>query len=1443
MTMPRAHRAEPTTSAGRRALVGLLVMVLATLGWGVVTLATAPPAGAASAAWPTSWETYTLASGNPVKDNTGDVNPATSDLTSGTCSGGGGGGCQGALPTVYYAGDASNAFFRFRMADDNNDSTKGGYFGSAFLVQMYDASNTLKAIVGVDGKQSDFDYVYVVDTAGNLVATPYSSKVYSYPWTGSSQGTRWIPDGSGQYYLDIQVPVSAIQNVWPQYTSGTPVKLYYGTSAAANLAVINKDFMIPGDTAVTTATLNSMATVKVKDPVVTFDSQGGSSVSSQSLTGSTTTATQPSNPTRVGHAFKGWFTAATGGTQWNFSTPITADTTLYAQWTQQRTVTFDSQGGTSVSTQTVGDGGTATPPTTPTRTGYSLEGWWTTPSAGGGQWDFSADTVTADITLYARWTAQSHAVEFNTQGVGTAPDDQTVPHDGLVTAPPAPIRTGYTFNGWWTTPTVGGDQWAFDSDTISGDTVLYARWTVNSYTVTFDSQGGSAVSSQIVDHGQSARAPAAPTRTGYVFDGWWTTASTGGSRWTFGTDTIADATVLYARWTTSYEVSFNTHGGTSVADQIVNDGSTATRPTSPTRTGYTFSGWYTAVTGGSVYDFATAITAATTIHAQWTVNHYPVTFDTDGGSAVSSQNVAYNTTATLPSGPARTGHTFAGWFTAPTGGSAWDFSTDVITTSTTIYARWTANSYTISFDTNSGSADPSSQSVGFGQKATEPPAPSRTGYTFDGWFTAATGGATWDFDADVVTEAVTLYAQWTGETYTVSFDTNGGSGTIADQSVEYGDTADAPTDPAHPGYAFAGWFTSPTGGTAWAFDTDEVTGPTTLFAQWTSVTPRTCVLTFDSAGGSAVASQSVTCGQAAVQPAAPTRGGYTFEGWYTAAAGDTAWNFTLQTITAATTVYARWTPVTPAPTTQAITFVPPATLEVGASTPVTPFASSGLPVTVASSTPDICVVNDGTVTTLAPGTCVLVATQSGNSTYTAAAPVTVSFMVDPLPPQAQSVVFAPPIVLLSGAGPVPLTATATSGLPVTLKLVSGACSLDGQTLTAPIDTACTVIASQEGARAWLPADNVIAQIQFVSPKNDFASMPSPITGPASMDIAVLANDPEGLRLEGVGHPARGAVVAQVDSVTYRPVEKLHGVDEFSYQVSDALGRTAHAMVRVDVANAAPRVTSHKIRQIAGTTESVNVEASDPNDDTITLSSKADKHVDVKITGREILVSPDDTASGWVTVKVSADDGFGGTGTGLIRSLVRPHPVERAVRELQDDGTMVSWTKAATDQARYRVLVDGKVVCTTTRTECLVGKVLGPDFTVKVQVLGLHGTVSTKKVAVARGHEQVLLRTVYFEPGIATLGAGQMRKLATVSELIRRLGFHDAHVSGYTDSDGGAAYNLALSRDRTKMVARYLHDAKRIRSDQAWFGYNDPVASNDSAVGKSLNRRVEILVSY
>ena len=212
-----------------------------------------------------------------------------------------------------------------------------------------------------------------------------------------------------------------------------------------------------------------------------------------------------------------------------------------------------------------------------------------------------------------------------------------------------------------------------------------------------------------------------------------------------------------------YTVTFDSYGGTPVPPaQEVEYGLTATKPADPTLKGYTFAFWYLGEDeqNATAYDFDTPVTENITLTAKWNINKYTVTFDSYGGTPVPpAQEVEYGLTATKPADPTLKGYTFAFWYLGEDeqNATAYDFDTPV-TENITLTAKWNINKYTVAFNTDGGTPVPPAQEVEYGLTATEPAAPEKTGYTFDGWYLDE-AEEPFDFDT-IITSDITLTAKW-----------------------------------------------------------------------------------------------------------------------------------------------------------------------------------------------------------------------------------------------------------------------------------------------------------------------------------------------------------------------------------------------------------------------------------------------------------------------------------------------------------------------------------------------------------------------------------------------------------------------------------------------------------------------------------------------------------
>ena len=508
----------------------------------------------------------------------------------------------------------------------------------------------------------------------------------------------------------------------------------------------------------------------------------------------------------------------------------------------------------------------ATLPDSPTKRGYIFNGWLN----GGTPYDFTQN-VTQNIHLTADWTPKSYTVKFDTNG-GTAIADKTLTWDDKVLDGVSdPEKPGYDFAGWTfdggnvLTRTTYANLAA--DDTVTSIT-LTAQWTLHLYTVTLDANGGTfdasgstvAQDTMQVTYGGNFEQMPIPRYKGYFFRGWYDEQWGGrqygdeDGRGTYTYDKTEDCT-LYALWEEAplCTVTFNPNGGTLTGAETCQEkqNERIQKPyEEPIREGYYFRGWYKDADCTQMWDFDDPIPGNMTLYAGWDILSYVIRVRLENGEQDIIINQNYGTPVTVPDDPTREGYTFIGWDIP--------FPAKMPAKITTITAQWTINQYTITFDTAGGSEIDSIEQD-YDTAITAPDAPTKEGYTFIGW--------DMEIPTTMPAENMTVTAQWEINRYTITFDTAGGS-EIAPIMQDYGTAITAPADPTREGYTFIGW---------------DMEIPTTMPAENMTVTAQWEInrytITFDTAGGSEIASITQDYGTAITTPADPTREGYTFIGW------------------------------------------------------------------------------------------------------------------------------------------------------------------------------------------------------------------------------------------------------------------------------------------------------------------------------------------------------------------------------------------------------------------------------------------------------------------------------------------------------------------------------------------------------------------------------------
>ncbi len=779
---------------------------------------------------------------------------------------------------------------------------------------------------------------------------------------------------------------------------------------------------------------------------IAFDTGAGSAVQMLCLLAGTVLEDKMPKepPTRLGYDFAGWYTDAAYGTPFTATTMPSGNTTLYAKWTpktvsytvehyqkaldgqyvliatdntptgevdgstdakannytgftakaiEQQKIAFDGStiveiyydrnlydlkfvygNGSNDITLRALFGSPIVKPSNPSKPGYTFNGW----SA-----EIPSTMPAGALTFTAKWAPKTdtpYIVKYYKQNLNgtTYVLDQTEGKSGT---------TGQSTNFNNTNTYIGFTALPFDQKIIAADgrTVIEIKYNRNIYPLSWNVNDGEPLTEGSytkgdIKYGTPIVTPQMPTREGYIFAGWYKdagltvalednatmpdTALTLTAKWDAATVrykvkhiqqdfdgnypesgslveveekegiteqnttaaakpyegfTVQDFTqmpiaangttvvvIKYAR--NSYIVEFdgngNDNGDDLMEDMAFQYGETKNLTANVyTLTGHTFVCWNTKADGSgtsytdaqSVQNLSSEVDGTVTLYAQWTINTYDVSFDTNkeiGSSEpmidVEKIKVTHGSTyGRLPT-VSRTGYTFDGWYTEKVGGTVVS-DTNIVTTHHTLYAHWTAYTYTVEFDPNSGSGGPMENqdfTYDVAQNLTEIGF-TKTGYTFTGWNTMADGkGTSYTNKESVINftdtnnETITLYAQWEINTYTIIFNTNDGSGSSEKINVTHGSTYGTLPPVSRIGYAFEGWFTELVGGTK-VSDTGIVETSHTLYAIWT---PNTYTVNFHGRDGAEGSMSSQVFAYDIQQPLSAcefTKTGYYLSGWAT----------------------------------------------------------------------------------------------------------------------------------------------------------------------------------------------------------------------------------------------------------------------------------------------------------------------------------------------------------------------------------------------------------------------------------------------------------------------------------------------------------------------------------------------------------------------------------
>ncbi|MSW17707.1 MAG: hypothetical protein F2851_01975, partial [Actinobacteria bacterium] len=729
------------------------------------------------------------------------------------------------------------------------------------------------------------------------------------------------------------------------------------TAGNTNTATTN-DFVI--NTLIQVTLSNTYGTAS---PVV----GGNVAYAAQTSSGAAITLPGAGTLTRNYHSFAGWSltTNGNGAVIGSTYTP-TVPTTLYSSWTPNTfVVSFDANGGigspdSATVSNTYGTTGLAISSTynrgSLTRTGYTFAGW---SASNGGAAVTNPYSPTSSLTLYARWTANTYAITFdsNTATSGTMNNLTITAGDRIALWGNLFVKTGFTFTGWNSAANGKGTPYGEAAlVTLYGNTRLYAQWKVltpGTPTITSVSAGNTSVVVTVAGAGISGSAGAVDSFTvqayndaGTLLTGKTCTVLAAVSPLSCTVSGLTNLTVYKFKTTAfnstgsrdngagfspsatpaPYTVIYNINGGTSgaISNGSYNLGTPLTLPT-PSRNNYTFSGWYDTTTAGTLIGVGGASyspNSSRTVYARWTGVGYTITYYANGATSGtvpssgtftaggSSYSIAGNTGTLV-----RNGYTFGGWDTSTAGnGTAYAVNASYSgNANLNLYAKWNPVARTVTYagTTSSGSLPAQLINRFIGDTFTVSSASgfARSGFAFTGWSDGANlyaAGSTYT----VSTGDVTLTAQWSALSYSVTYLANGGSGTLPIQAnLSNSETFTVSANPlSRTGYTFVAWNDGSANFAPGATYTMSAAN-TSLIAQWTATGYTITYSGNGSDGGSAPTTGNYVTGGAPYSVALNTytKTGYTFTGWKSAAGTDYAPGAGYAS-TANLVLSAQWTP-------------------------------------------------------------------------------------------------------------------------------------------------------------------------------------------------------------------------------------------------------------------------------------------------------------------------------------------------------------------------------------------------------------------------------------------------------------------------------------------------------------------------------------------------------
>ncbi len=870
---------------------------------------------------------------------------------------------------------------------------------------------------------------------------------------------------------------------------------------------------------------------------------------------------------------------------------------------------------------------------------------------------------------------------------------------------------------------------------------------------------------------------------------------------------------------TNYTITYDSN--TALSGTVPNDLSLYTSTESAivrgnegglSKTGYSFAGWTLDQNGtGTVYsptqtDKQVVMSSNRVLYAKWSANTFPVIFDSNTATSGSMANQTFTAGSALGLSSiafAKTGFTFAGWATTSVGSVAYtDGQSLTLYETTTVYAKWTAQSFNVTFDSNtaeSGSMSAQSFTAGTSQ-ALNSENFTKTGFTFSGWATSSGGSVVYANQASITINAdLTLYAKWVAiSNFPISFDSNTAtSGSMSDQTFTAGTgqalTANGFTKSGH---TFAGWATSSSGPVVYT-NSQNVTlyEAATVYAKWTA---GTFSLTFDSntATSGSMSNQSFTADVSqAISSNGYSRSGHAFAGWATTSGGSVVYaNGASLTINADTTIYAKWLAA------YAVTF----TLNSGTGTaPTESDKASGVSVVLPSGSG----FSRGGFT-FAGWSCNSSSTQSAGTSFT-------------MPAEALTCVAQwtanPPSGGGGGGGGNPSATPANTSNPAAIRKRANVSLVT--VATTPVKSTVVVVPNAPST----PGNS-----------GNTPSTPSTPSTPGNS-----GNTPSTTGNSGNAPSTPG----NSGSTPSSPGN--------SGSTPSSPGNSGNAPSTPGNSGNTPSTPGNNSG--AGSADPINV-GNTPLSQTTVIPTTGIKAITfsgagvsrVAVVNQEVSVQARTGFSGKTTVEITLTSDEEITSI-TAEVLVLPLPVNNpVVRVVSDSRTRIQWLRSP-NATGYEVVQNGRVLCTTVSVvNCVLPERINNNAPVEIKALGRDETESVVRQATftatpaAPAVPEVAL-VVNFDTARFNIDAEDRRLIRAFAADVMRFGYTRIDISGHTDSRGGIDNNV-LSNNRARAARDYLLTlVPSLRVTIGGFADSINVASNATTSGLAANRRAEFRV--